>query len=163
MNCHNPECDEAAALEILITGETTTRTFCMQHGQDEKQRLDSNLRPYTSTSIVRTDPSQQELLADSYGKLEQVHTENLGLRKSVTRLETALNISDQDRQRLAIDLDRKSALVEELTTQIIAASAQLDQVKAQLASADELLESLGAERGDAVGTTEHHRVEGGQV
>jgi septal ring factor EnvC (AmiA/AmiB activator) len=158
MNCYNASCDEDAALEIRVVGETTTRGFCMQHGQNEKQRLDSLLVPYTHCSIVQRDPTESELLSDSYGQLQTAQSELIGLRAAVTRLQRDWNVADQERQAFRIERDRKAALVQELSTQIIAASSELDQVRKQLADANELLELHGI-----TADTGQERVEGGEV
>ena len=159
-DCTATDCDDTADLEIQIAGEPNARAYCLNHGQQERQKLDSLLVSHQVTSLVQTDPSESHLLAASYGQLEQVHTENIGLRKAVEQARRDWNEADQARQAVTVDRDRKAALVQELSTQLIEASAALDQVKAQLAAANELLDLHGITAGD--GTTDE-RVQGGKV
>jgi ribosomal protein S11 len=146
MNCYSEGCQEAAALTVQVVGEATTLAYCMHHGQARRQQLDSLLVPFTSTSIVMTDPTEKELLADSYGKLQTVHTENEGLRKAVTRLERELNACDQERQAVKVQLARAVEQIELLEAEAEATADELDRFKGYLQAANELLDLHGIER-----------------
>lgn len=150
------QCDEEATSQIQVTGEPEARKLCMQHGELLKRQLDSVLTPYQFTSILHRDPSEKELLADSYGKLQQVHTENEGLRKAVTRLERELNECDQERQRLGVELGRTQLAKQDSES---LSHTLLDQYVTELAECHELLDSNGIPRPGAT----QERVEGSEV
>lgn len=151
-------CDAEASCQVQASGTPTAQPLCMAHAEIVKQRFGQLLVPYTFTSLVKTDPTEKELLADSYGMLQDVHTQNEGLRKAVARLERELNQTDQERQRLGVDLLRKTALVEELSTQLVGKDSQLSDFRdVELAEAHELLTANG------IPLPQHERVEGSEV
>jgi len=145
-------CDEPATGTIQETGSPHVHAYCMAHGEMQKRSLDSVLKAYTFTSIVATEPNEGQLLAQSYGQLETVHTENVGLRKAVAQLRIDWNICDQERQAHKVALGRAEESRDEW-------KRLYSVVTEQLASANELLDSLGVERPGVA----NERVEGSEV
>lgn len=97
-------CEEEAIATTLLKSvhEAVPQALCLAHVTQRKAYLDNILVPYTATSIIETEVSVQELLSDTSTQLQDSDRLNRGLQLEISRLRTALNNVDQERQALRV-------------------------------------------------------------
>lgn len=144
--CDAPSCDQAADEQIKLATGTETLSYCLAHSQQRRHTLDSALVHYTTTSITKTEPSQGDLLSDSYGKLQKQHEELVALRSAIPMWEKKWNECDQARQAAVVSLDRTTQTVNELAQENALLRGQLAAMQERLERAE--VETLTGVDGD---------------
>lgn len=157
---HGDDCPVEASVSLQVTGSVALEHYCTAHAQQRRQALDSSLVPYTSTSIVHTEPKDSDKLNKAYGDLQEQHAELVGMRAAVARLERMWNEADQAQQAFRIRAERAEDQAHTLAQE----NARL---LGELAAANDRLEALEVEGlsgvdADADSDGPPSKVEGGE-